>query len=153
MRGSVRRRQVQVAYDRFHTNTSYKSVVRTYGVVYEIAEEHVELVRDQLDFREKGGYVMESLIVYEYDEGVKDGNDETEIILQSDAKVYIATAENGNFLGPASHREIAHQIATCHGPSGPNIEYLLNLLESMEKLFPTVVDHHLLLLKEFLRKK
>lgn len=59
------------------------------------------------------------------------------------ALVYIATADNPIYLGPASAEEIAAQIAVCKGKSGHNIEYLLRLAEFMRVSCPDVDDPHL----------
>lgn len=59
------------------------------------------------------------------------------------ALVYIATADNPIYLGPASTEEIAAQIAVCKGKSGHNIEYLLRLAEFMRVSCPDVDDPHL----------
>lgn len=59
------------------------------------------------------------------------------------ALVYIATADNPLFLGPASPEEIGVQIAVCRGKTGHNLEYLLRLAEFMRLSCPQVEDHHL----------
>ena len=49
------------------------------------------------------------------------------------ALVYIASedrARNKNYLGPATVAELAAQIASAHGPSGPNAEYLFRLADA-----------------------
>ena len=48
--------------------------------------------------------------------------------------MYIASQDrtrNTNYLGPATVEELAAQIASAHGPSGPNAEYLYRLAEAM----------------------
>lgn len=50
------------------------------------------------------------------------------------ALTFVATADraaNPNFLGPAPLEEVARQIATARGPSGPNSEYLFRLADAM----------------------
>lgn len=47
------------------------------------------------------------------------------------------------YLGEASVKEIASQIADSHGPSGPNSEYLFNLAQFMRSHFPHAKDEHL----------
>ncbi|KPP64231.1 cation transport regulator-like protein 1-like [Scleropages formosus] len=59
------------------------------------------------------------------------------------ALVYIATADNPIYLGPASPEEIAAQISTCKGKTGDNIEYLLRLAQFMRLYCPGVEDDHL----------
>jgi cation transport regulator ChaC len=51
--------------------------------------------------------------------------------------VYIASEDrtrNSNYLGPATVEELAAQIASAHGPSGPNAEYLYRLAEAMAEV-------------------
>nr|WP_067295599.1 gamma-glutamylcyclotransferase [Marinobacterium profundum] len=88
------------------------------GVAYLIAPE----VFEQLDFREKNGYLRFSTEMT-FDDGS---------LVQG--LVYIATPENSAFLGPASESDIARHIAAAAGPSGPNADYLLHLAESLRGL-------------------
>jgi cation transport regulator ChaC len=75
-----------------------------------------------LDHREKNGYLrLATEIRFE------DGSSALGL-------VYIATHENAAFLGPASERAIAQQIAQSRGPSGPNSEYLLELAKALREL-------------------
>ncbi len=64
------------------------------------------------------------------------------------ALVYIATPDNPAFLGPAPVPEMAHQIATCRGPSGPNRDYLVELARSLREMGET--DPHVFMLEEAL---
>ena len=75
-----------------------------------------------LDIREKNGYLRVATELTLDDERHVEG------------LVYIATADNAAFLGPASEREIAQHIAQAHGPSGPNREYLLGLANALRTL-------------------
>lgn len=79
-------------------------------------------VFDHLDYREKNGYLrLATDIVFE------DGS-------STEGLIYIATEENAAFLGPASELDIARQIATARGPSGPNADYLLGLAVALREL-------------------
>jgi len=48
--------------------------------------------------------------------------------------VYVATAANPNWLGPAPLEAIAAQVASAQGPSGPNAEYVLRLAAALREL-------------------
>lgn len=79
-------------------------------------------VFEHLDVREKNGYLrFSTALTFEngsYAEGL----------------VYIGTEDNEAFLGHAPEADIARQIATATGPSGPNSEYLFRLAESLRTL-------------------
>jgi cation transport regulator ChaC len=75
-----------------------------------------------LDYREKNGYLRLATSIHFEDGSAAEG------------LVYIATHENAAWLGPASEREIARQIAASCGPSGPNTEYLLELAKALREL-------------------
>lgn len=72
-----------------------------------------------LDHREKNGYLRLPIDML-FDDGTA-----------AHGLVYIATADNAAFLGPASEHDIALHIATSHGPSGPNREYLMELAQAL----------------------
>lgn len=88
------------------------------GMAYLITPEEFA----HLDFREKNGYLRLAIDIQ-----FEDGSAARGI-------VYIATHENAAYLGPASEREIARQIAGARGPSGPNSEYLLELGKALREL-------------------
>ncbi|MET0983044.1 MAG: gamma-glutamylcyclotransferase [Telluria sp.] len=89
-----------------------------HGMAYLVTPEEFA----HLDHREKNGYLrLATDIVFD------DGS-------SAEGLVYIATHENEAFLGPASELDIARQIATAHGPSGPNSEYLLELAKALREL-------------------
>jgi cation transport protein ChaC len=89
-----------------------------HGVAYCVTPEEFT----HLDHREKNGYLRLAT-----DITFQDGS-------SVEGLVYIATHENAAFLGPASEREIARQIAASRGPSGPNSEYLLRLAQALREL-------------------
>jgi cation transport regulator ChaC len=103
-----------------------------HGMAYLVTPEEFA----HLDHREKNGYLRLAIDIA-FDEG---GSEE--------GLVYIATSENAAFLGPATEREIAAQIATARGPSGPNSEYLLELARALRALgrddaHVFGIEHHL----------
>lgn len=75
-----------------------------------------------LDVREKNGYLREVVTLHFTDSSHTEG------------LIYLATEDNAAFLGDAPLDAMAEQIATRHGPSGANRDYLLNLAESLERL-------------------
>ena len=75
-----------------------------------------------LDHREKNGYLRLATALV-----LDDGRD-------VEGVVYIATADNAAYLGPAGEQAIAKQIAASHGPSGPNRDYLLQLADALRDL-------------------
>jgi cation transport regulator ChaC len=89
-----------------------------HGMAYLVTPEEFA----HLDHREKNGYLRLTTEIAFEDGGAAEGI------------VYIATIDNAAFLGPASEREIARQIATARGPSGPNIDYLMALAQALREL-------------------
>ena len=75
-----------------------------------------------LDHREKNGYLRRRVAI-EFDAGDS-----------VDGLVYIATAANAAFLGPAPDVEIARHVAGAEGPSGRNRDYLLRLADALREL-------------------
>ncbi|HTD06577.1 gamma-glutamylcyclotransferase [Undibacterium sp.] len=88
------------------------------GMAYLITPE----VFEHLDYREKNGYLRLSTDIIFEDGGSVEG------------LVYIATADNAAYLGPASEQDIARQIANAAGPSGRNSDYLLELAAALRAL-------------------
>lgn len=118
----------------------------TWGTVYGIPEEEAEVILKNLDYREKGGYTREEVDVYIRGQ---DGPVVNKAIL------YIGTQKNSCYIGETPVDIIARQIYKCVGPSGPNVDYLINLAESMRKM--NVHDPHVFelerLVKEFVLLK
>jgi cation transport regulator ChaC len=105
-----------------------------HGMAYLVTPEEFA----HLDHREKNGYLrLATEITFE------DGS-------SVEGLVYIATHENAAYLGPASEREIARQIAESCGPSGPNSEYLLELAKALRELGK--MDPHVFEIERHLRE-
>ena len=95
------------------------------GVAYLVNNVDIEQTFAQLDHREKNGYTRLTL-------SLKLGS---ETASKSQAIVpgitYIANDNNEAYRGPAPIKQIAEEIFHSVGPSGTNIEYLLELAEEI----------------------
>lgn len=109
------------------------------GVAYCIDADTAAGVLSQLDHREKNGYARLQVPLQLHDRGEQ----------RIEALVYLATAENFAYLGPAPIREIAHQIAHSRGPSGHNQDYLFDLAHALRDLQAT--DTHVFELEQAVR--
>ena len=96
---------------------------RCYGRAYLIEPD----VFDHLDHREKNGYRRHDVDI-RFDDAEAPG------------VVYIGTPANVAFLGDAPMEEIAAHIYRSAGPSGTNLDYLLQLAEALRTL--DVSDPH-----------
>ncbi|MEO1234295.1 MAG: gamma-glutamylcyclotransferase [Myxococcota bacterium] len=92
------------------------------GRAFEVPEKMVSRVVAQLDHREQGGYDR-LMVPLEAADGRR-----------LEAAVYLATADNPNWLGPASADAIADQVLRSHGPSGSNTEYVLELDRALDEI-------------------
>lgn len=99
-------------------------------------------VLSYLDHREKGGYTTHRV---KFEPCNKDTAPFTVL-------VYIATENNNEYLGPASLDSIARQVAQSRGPSGCNVEYVMNLAQTMRQTVPHAEDKHLYGLEDKLRE-
>ena len=88
------------------------------GMAYRI--EHA--VFDHLDYREKNGYERVAVSMDLEGAGAVDG------------VVYIAPLDNHAFLGDVPIEEMARQIRRSVGPSGRNVDYLLELADALRGL-------------------
>lgn len=120
------RRFWQGSHDHRGTETAPGRVVTLVPEVGAVCDGMAYLVTPEefahLDYREKNGYLRLATMMH-----FEDGTG-------AEGIVYIATHENAAFLGPASERDIARQIAGARGPSGPNSEYLLELARALRKM-------------------
>lgn len=99
-----------------------QSNARCLGMAYLLPQHTVTATFEQLDHREKNGYVRVNSPLYLHDGSEVQG------------LVYIATEGNFAYLGDAPLAEIALQIVNSAGPSGHNLEYLLQLAGALRQL-------------------
>lgn len=99
------------------------------GVAYQIEAHTAERILQALDHREKNGYERLQVTLELPERGT-----------QIAALVYIATAANHAYLGPAPTALLAQQIQQSHGPSGANSDYLFDLARALRNL-PTDDAH------------
>lgn len=92
------------------------------GMAYRVPTDVAVRVFDALDHREKNGYGRHDAELHFTDRSSVWG------------VVYIAPVDNHAFLGAAPIDEIATQIINAHGPSGRNVDYLLQLASSLRSL-------------------
>ncbi|CAM6098582.1 unnamed protein product [Calypogeia fissa] len=107
----------------------------TWGAAFRVSgHDEEKIVMAYLDVRERAYDVKAFLNFYTVD------SPDTPAI--TGVLTYIATSSpaNKSYLGPASLEEMARQIATSHGPSGPNHEYLFRLEEALEEIGVECVD-------------
>jgi glutathione-specific gamma-glutamylcyclotransferase len=86
-------------------------------------------VTQYLDIREQNGYSVEFTTFYYYA-----GDTRTSKTLR--CLVYIGLPSNPQFVGPQDPQVLAEHILRSKGPSGENVEYLLNLEEALRELCP-----------------
>ena len=98
------------------------------GMAYLVDREIVEETFSQLDHREKNGYERHQVSLEFHRHRGAGGEENTQGV------VYIAPVDNFAYLGPAPIIEIASQIHRSVGPSGHNVEYLLELADALRGL-------------------
>jgi len=92
------------------------------GMAYLIEAHTVTATFEQLDHREKNGYERFTSELQLHDGRAVSG------------LVYIAPIDNFAYLGEARLHDIAAQILHSRGPSGRNIDYLLELARALREL-------------------
>ncbi len=92
------------------------------GMAYLIDADTVQHTFERLDYREKNGYERFAEQLHLVDGRTVSG------------LVYIAPINNFAYLGEAKLHDIAHQILHSSGPSGRNIDYLLELANALRAL-------------------
>ena len=90
-----------------------------HGMAYLVDHE----VFEHLDHREKNGYERHP---------VRIAMDKTQQSV--DGLTYVAAIDNHAYLGPAPLADMVKQIRSCTGPSGRNVDYLLELADALRAL-------------------
>lgn len=98
------------------------------GRVYRVAPEVAAEVVAGLDQRERGGYER-----FDVDAWIASGEPSGKPRCVP-ALMYAATPRNRNYLGPAPLDEIARQVCRCSGPSGHNVDYVLELAGALRAM-------------------
>ena len=95
-----------------------------WGRAFLIEAESRDAVIAHLDYREKGGYTLHDVeIAFPHD-----GHAGVEGL------IYIATPGNPNWLGDAPVDRIAAQVRRSTGPSGRNVEYVVELARALREI-------------------
>lgn len=117
---------------------------RCWGVAYRVPKAEADRIIDELDHRERGGYSREvvDVVCPECDAG--------DPAVES-AHMYVAGRENPNWAGPSPIASLADQIVRAEGPSGPNVEYLLELAEALREI--EAEDPHVFELEKEVRER
>ncbi len=114
-----------------------------WGTAFRVRSEETAAVLGGLDQRESGGFRREQVKVsVPLEQGRRQG------VL---AQLYLAPAENPNYLGPDPLPVIAERICVAHGPSGPNVEYLLELARALREM--GAEDEHVFSLEALVRDR
>lgn len=93
------------------------------GMAYLVEQTVVEDTFAALDHREKNGYERHEIDLHFHDDDAARAS--------VAGLVYIAPRDNFAFLGPAPVSEMVAQIHTSAGPSGRNVDYLLELAQAL----------------------
>jgi glutathione-specific gamma-glutamylcyclotransferase len=93
------------------------------GMGYRVEPEVMAEVIANLDHREKNGY-RRILTPLFFDGGTR----------PVEALLYLAGPNNPHYAGPAPVEEIAAVVRQCRGPSGENVEYVLELAGALAEL-------------------
>ncbi|KAF9475343.1 ChaC-like protein [Pholiota conissans] len=132
-------------WDKFSESDAFPDDDTVWGISYTIDPAYEAEVRDYLDYREKDGYTMEILDIH----GIDDNGVHTVII--RDAYCYVGRNDNPSFIGSEPLEVLGRTIWKSVGPSGPNKEYLYQLVESVRRLSPNSYDSHLYALEGIVR--
>ncbi|KAJ8082064.1 hypothetical protein PM082_007910 [Marasmius tenuissimus] len=144
-------------WDTFSGSDDFPQEDVVWGIAYTIDPVYEAEVRDYLDYREKDGYTMETLDVH----GIDHETGQERVILHG-VYCYVGRNDNPSFskllirrlcfhtssetsisVGSEHLDTLSHTIWKSVGPSGPNKEYLYNLVKAVRQLAPESHDSHL----------
>lgn len=108
-----------------------------WGRAYAVDREYQDPVLEALDHREKQGYDRR-VVSLKFEDGAG-----------PQALMYVATPDNPSFAGDTPLPELASIIAARRGPSGSNVEYLLQLADALRAM--GVDDPHVFALEALCR--
>ncbi|KAH6903408.1 ChaC-like protein [Coprinopsis sp. MPI-PUGE-AT-0042] len=132
-------------WDKFSGSDTFPDEDVVWGVAYTIDPVYVAEVRDYLDYREKDGYTLETLDIYNVD-----ANGDDQVVIHN-AYCYVGRNDNPSFIGSEALDTLSKTIWTSVGPSGPNKEYLFHLADAVRELSPKSYDSHLFALEALVK--
>ena len=106
---------------------------RCAGMAYLLGAAAAYATFARLDVREQNGYDRIRVLL-EFAEGSGASEPAANKLADAEATLYLANERNVAWLGDAPLPVMARQIATSHGPSGSNREYLLKLDRALRDL-------------------
>ncbi len=112
---------------------------RCWGRAYRIGGRDGEAILEGLAFREKGGY--DRIVLDLHFAGAPEA--------PAPGFVYFANPDNPNWLGPAPLADIARQVRRSRGPSGANVEYVMELAGALRAM--EVEDAHVFALADLVK--
>ena len=113
------------------------ATARCEGLAFEFSGDVIQKTFEDLDHREKNGYERADVDLQFTSGAVQP------------AITYIAHPGNFAWAGAAPEPEIARQIASSHGPSGSNMDYLIELAQALRQ--HQFTDSHVFELERQLR--
>ncbi|KAK0475260.1 ChaC-like protein [Armillaria novae-zelandiae] len=134
-------------WNKFSSSDPFPHEDIVWGIAYTIDPAYESEVRDYLDYREKDGYTMETINIHSLDST----DDKADRVIIHGAYCYVGRNDNPSFIGAEPLPVLAETIWKSVGPSGPNKDYLYNLVSAVRQLSPDSHDSHLFALEKIVR--